>query len=95
MLNPGYNETEGEEPIYDHPEWTKENSLRICMSFFSDQTLVREYIRWSLEYRPPKYFASFWPQMLKKGADAHEEHVNSFCALSADDVEGIPEEDQV
>ena len=95
VMNPGYNETEGEEPIYEHPKWTNENSLRICMSFFSDQSLVREYIRWSLEYRPPKFFASFWPQMLPLGADAHEEHVNSFCALSGDDVEGIPPEDQI
>ena len=94
-MNPGYNETEGEEPIYEHPKWTNENSLRICMSFFSDQSLVREYIRWSLEYRPPKFFASFWPQMLPLGADAHDEHVNSFCALSGDDVEGIPPEDQI
>jgi len=33
--------------------------------------------------------------MLPLGADAHDEHVNSFCALSGDDVEGIPPEDQI
>ena len=37
ITNEGYNETLGEEPIRVHPEWTKENSLRVCLSWFSDE----------------------------------------------------------
>ena len=65
LINPDYNETLGEEPIRKHPKWTKENSMRVCMTFWSSTTGVenREHIRWVLEYKPPKYFASFTPQM--------------------------------
>ena len=36
ITNEGYDEEAGEEPIRVHPEWTKENSLRVCLSWFSD-----------------------------------------------------------
>ena len=90
ITNEGYNETLGEEEIRVHPKWTKENSLRVCLSFFSEETLIREYIRWSLEYKAPKFFASFWPQMKELGTDAHEEDIRAFCAESRENLEELP-----
>jgi hypothetical protein len=92
ILNPGYNVSKGEEEIRLHPLWTTENSLRVCMSFYSEQNggvSNREYIRWSLEYKPPKYFASFWPQMVSKqnGTLHYAKNIKSFCAASRNDTE--------
>lgn len=97
ITNEGYNETLGEEPIRVHPKWTKENSLRVCMSFFSTQSGIteREYIRWSLEYKPPQYFPGFWPQMvsLVNGTEKYAENITSFCQESREFIEEpeIPE----
>ena len=55
----------------------------------------REYIRWILEFKPPKFLPGFTPQQPKlSNSSQYAEDIISFCAASRDDLdEPEPEED--